>query len=392
MDPKYLNNIKRKKKYITLYTDAVPLKRSKTKNKAEIQRQFIHYMKTLRKEKLKTDIAVQIITSTTDRRSPSISEWVKNIVDLMHKTDYLSDKNETDLLPFEDDGQIKYLYARYYFVGNSPSTRIKVQPFTGFISDLHLLNSHKEDDDDRDVTDRHRLQELKENKDQYVDMLSEEAYESMVMMAIEDHQKYLSNALSLSRHLITTIYPKKGRYQTTMKAVFGDWAEMLLRAPIRLSLPGIPKDGSSNKEIAQRYKQDIQDRLEEYKDSIPILEKIIHPMVVTILYRPAKGRDTKDIDNILLEYILPVVNTVFSPPASLYGLTESKFDTESTKIPLAKDKNGLSIGYEILKIPYHKDVPNGELFFGFKFDFNEETLMDQTENFIDEYLPNGYYF
>ncbi len=400
MDVKYLNIIKRKKKYISLQIGTPPRKRDKTKNKSEIQKQVIESMRAHRKKKLKMDLAVQIITYSTDRDTPSIAEWVKNIVDLMHKKEYLENANDAEFLPFEDDSKIKYLYARYFFVGDSPSIHIKIHPFSGFISDLHLLNEYRNKNAWNDYRDGKnwknqdwlRLKELETNRQKYIELFSKEAYENMVMMAQEDQQKYLSEALAISRHLITTIYPKDDQYQKYFKNIYRDWSNMLLKAPLRLSLPGIPKDGSTKKEIAKQYKQMIQRKLEEYKKSISVLGKIINPMVVTIMYRPARGRDKKDIDNILLEYILPKVNTVFSPPASSYGLTEYSIDSVVRKVPLAKDMKGQPIGYEILKLPFDIDSPDGELFFGFNFDYNDDTLMNQTEKFLDEYLPHGHYF
>lgn len=385
MNPKYLNILKRKKKYIRLYTRVVPRKRNKTENKASIQEQFINSMKTLQKRQLTGALAVQIITYTTDRNTPNITEWTKNIIDILHKRDYLQDPADALFLPFIDDKQIKYLYSCYEYQGEYPLTIIMIQPFSSFISDLHLINTYQDKDVDREM-EWEKMHDLKVNKEEYLKIFSEEAYEIMLKLEKAEQQKYIGESLAISRFLITTLYPKRGVNQKYFKDLYIRYSKILLDSPLRIALPGIPKGGSKDKTIVKNYRQELKKLLEEYKDRIPIFNKIIHPMIATIIYRPARKSIRKDIDNILLEYILPVVNKVFVPPASPYRMTE----INSNSIPLSKDLNGLCIGYEILEIPRSDDVPNGDLYLGFKFDLIRDPLMDQTEKFIEKYLKGEF--
>ena len=106
MNPNHLNIIKRRKKYISLHLDCDIRSKAQTNNKTEIQRNIIEQMKLFKKTTLVKDIAVQIITYTTDKRSPGIDKWIKNIIDILHKTEYLENTADKIFLPFIDDKQI----------------------------------------------------------------------------------------------------------------------------------------------------------------------------------------------------------------------------------------------------------------------------------------------
>lgn len=101
MNPNHLNIIKRRKKYISLHLDCDIRSKAKTNNKAEIQQKIIEQMKLFGKKSLLKDISVQIITYTTHKRSPGIDKWIKNIIDILHKTDYLSNSDHCCPAKFE---------------------------------------------------------------------------------------------------------------------------------------------------------------------------------------------------------------------------------------------------------------------------------------------------
>jgi len=184
MIPNHLNIIKRRKKYIRLHLDCDIRSKAQTNNKAEIQQNIIEQMKLFKKTTLSQDIAVQIITYTTDKRSPEIDKWIKNIIDILHKTEYLENSADKIFLPFNDDKQIKYLFVQYIYVGKSSSTHIDILPFSGFISDLH--KAEEINDNKRNYSFEHEsnYSDLIANKSRYLSFLSEEAYNSMIYMLI----------------------------------------------------------------------------------------------------------------------------------------------------------------------------------------------------------------
>jgi hypothetical protein len=114
----------------------------------------------------------------------------------------------------------------------------------------------------------------------------------------------------------------------------------------------------------------------------------IHPMVVSVIYKPAKGIE-KDIDNLLLEYIMPVVNETIKPPASMFGAYLSELKGDPDYNPLLKNLDGVAVGYEILKLPSRFDESNqGQIYISFK-QFNlENSLIETVQDEIDDLL-NG---
>lgn len=388
MNPNHLNIVKRRKKYISLHLECDVRSKAQTSNKTEIQRNIIEQMKLFQKTTLVKDIAVQIITYTTDKRSPGIDKWVKNIIDILHKTDYLENVEDKIFLPFADDKQIKYLFVQYIYAGKSSSTHIDILPFSGFISDLHKANEVESNNKDYFYEHENNYSDLIVNKDKYMSFLSEEAYNSMLITSLETEQRQFGNLISINSHFIRTCFPKRGKFTKYLKSINHDWAEALLKTPIKLKLPGLPSNGSEDKEIAKKYKEQIRIELENYISKYSIMKNLQAPIILSIIYRPAKKKIEKDIDNILLEYIMPVANDILNPPASLYRITEYKdfSSNETLSAPLSKDKNGISIGYEILRVPQFTDNENGEIFLTFKLSSYEESILDNAQKIIDEYL------
>lgn len=388
MNPNHLNIIKRRKKYISLHLDCDIRSKAQTRNKTEIQRKIIEQMKLFQKTTLVKEIAVQIITYTTDKRSPGIDKWIKNIIDILHKTEYLENIEDRTFLPFVDDKQIKYLFVQYIYAGESSNTHIDILPFSGFISDLH--KSYEIEGNRRDCSYEYdsSYSDLIANKDKYMSYLSEEAYNSMLITNLETEQRQFGNLISINSHFIRTCFPKRGKFTKYLKTIHYDWAEALLKTPIKLKLPGLPRNGSEDKKIANKYKEQIRNELSNYISKYSIMKNLQAPIILSVIYRPAKKKIEKDIDNILLEYIMPIANDILNPPASLYRITEYRdfTSTEIVSAPLSKDKNGISIGYEILRVPQFNDNENGEIFLALRLSSFEDTIIDNAQKIIDEYL------
>jgi hypothetical protein len=388
MNPNHLNIIKRRKKYIRIHLECEIRSKGQTKNKTEIQKEVIEQMKLLRKSSLNSDIAVQIITYTTDKKSPGIDKWIKNIIDILHKTEYLENSEDKIFLPFNDDKQIKYLFVQYIYVGEKSRTRIVILPFSGFISDLHKAEEIETDNRDDFGEYESNYQEILKNKDKYISFLSEEAYNSMLKTSLETEQRKFGDLISINSHFIRTCFPKKSMSNKYFRSIYHNWADLLLKTPIKLKLPGLPKHGSENIEIARQYKEQLRTQLSSYIDKYSIMKNLQGPIIISVIYRPAKNKIEKDIDNILLEYIMPITNDILCPPASLYRIKEFRdpISDEIKSVPLAKDKNGISIGYEIIRVPQFDNNEEGEIYLTFKLSSYKDSIIDNAQRKIDMYL------
>ena len=210
----------------------------------------------------------------------------------------------------------------------------------------------------------------------------------MLKTSLETEQRQFGDLISINSHFIRTCFPKRSKFSKYLKSIYQDWAEALLKTPIKLKLPGLPKNGSEDKEIAKKYKEQIRIELTNYINKYSIMKNLQGPIILSVIYRPAKKKIEKDIDNILLEYIMPVANDILNPPASLYRITEFEdyITNKTISAPLAKDKNGISIGYEILRVPQFTKNENGEIYLTFRLSSYEDSIIDDAKKTIDEYL------
>ena len=187
----------RKAKYITfsLDCDIRSKKTCKQEERTKIQLEIINKMKLFQYKTIKTDIVVEIVSYTGDKKSPGVDKWAKNIIDIMHKTEYLSNPSDAQFLPFIDDKQIRYLYVTYHYVNEKSKTYIKIIPFTSFLKDLDLDNNISNNDLDN-------TEELYENNYSYNSQLSKEANEALRKMYLQNKQEAFGNLISISKDII----------------------------------------------------------------------------------------------------------------------------------------------------------------------------------------------
>lgn len=390
MDVRKLNIIKRRKQYLSIWLSVPPRQKKTTPNKGEIQQQFITEMKRRAMPTLINDIAAQIIVYTSDRRAPSATALAKNLIDIMHKEEYLLSAEEKQFLPFKDDKQIKYLFVKYVFIEGDSDTHIKIRPFSSFISDVYFL---KEDDnlDTLDgLSESEYYRNLKANRDKYIELLSEKGYDAMISMTLERIQRDFGSTISITPDFLKTCFPKRGRFSTHFASVFEDWTELLLSSPIRLKLPGIPS-GSEGQgatcDQKRKYKKKIRQCLKEYLEKFSILAELQYPIIVSVIYRPSKLQKEKDVDNIMLDYLVPAFNEVFAPPASIFRLKEYEHDGNKHVHILAREMDGQAIGFEIVQIPRMKKRHEpGEVYVGFRLDGIGDSLIDLCDRQIVAFL------
>lgn len=286
---KILNLKKRKKKYINLHLD-IESKKVMRRNKAEIQSEIIRQMKKYKFGKLNTKIAVEIVVYTSHKNPPSIARFTKNILDIMHKKEFLLNKKNDVFLPFEEDRDIKYLSAKYKFLPGESSVIIKIRPFSSFISDLHFIDNEIKDDDNNNedsfLSIKERHSRLLNDKDKMIKMFSKDAYDSMLDMSIVDMQKSITSSMSINTNIIRLIYPKNNKYTKQVNAIYKKWANRIIKFPIRIQLPEIPTDNDTSK----LYKAKIKEQLNKCLEERSIFKPLKSPTVVSVFYSPPQKR------------------------------------------------------------------------------------------------------
>jgi hypothetical protein len=348
-----------------------------------LQAQFIDLMKQGGFTRLHGKVAVDMIVYTSLKSVPQIQNVVKNILDIMHKEEYLTSNTEEGYLPFEEDKHVKYLRAKYVFIPGDSSIRIELRPFTSFLSDVRFVNSEvgfKERDNDLAENWR-KLGDYIDNKDKYLKLLSDDGYEAMKNLAIFDMQKGIADGISITPHMLGLIYPKTMK---SIKRTYADWVKMLIEMPIFMKLPGIPvrgeEDDKEHREIKRLYKKALKAMMLKYLKKNPIFGRLLSPVLVSTLYMPPKSkkRDYKDVDNIMREYVMPAMNEVFSPPTSYFDLEPNKC------------LDGSCIGYEIIELlRSFSDEKAGFLSVGFRMmDGTEISIMKYVDREIDGFIEH----
>jgi hypothetical protein len=397
---KLLNLKRKRKKYLTLLLDIEPKSKRATRNKSELQNIIIEKMRTRNWEWIKSKVAIEITSYTYQKNPPQIEKFVKNIIDIMHKREILKNKKDEIYLPFKDDKFIKYVRAKYVFIKGKSQTHIKIRPFNSFISDIHFVDTelglkyHAKKNTSDNWSEYRDLIDKKEN---YLKVLCKEAYDSMIKMKTLDLQKEICDGISITPEIIGLLYPKQSKYAKNFKEIYKNWASMLLDVPIIIHLPGIPLSEDEEENYKAKYRELLKKQMRQYLANHPIFKKFQAPVIITAFYMPPKRKkkDYKDIDNIMLEYIMPAMNEVFRPPISLFNLgMEDRHGKEikDHSISNPTSLNGSAIGYEIIELPFNfSNSDAGFVKVGFKIEIVKSSVMDYIDERIDKYMSENQY-
>ena len=385
-------NLKRKRnKYLSFVLEIDPKSKKATKNKSGIQKILIDQMQGIGKQRINGKVAIEITAYTSTKNPPQIEKFVKNLIDIMHKKELLADKNTESLLPFDDDKLIKFLSAKYVFIDGPSTILVKVWPFSSFISDINFIDSEigfEENDYENYAELVRQYNDYFDQKEHYLKIMSSEAYDCMLKLSLHDLQKSFTQTISLTPRVITFIYPKRTRFASLFEDTTRQWAEMLIKVPVRLQLPGIPIDDKTDEEYKTSYKASIKTQMEAYLDRYKVLQDLQSPIIVSVFYCPPTKLKShyKDIDNIMLEYVVPGINQVFLPPITLFNLDPGRFKTVAPK-----SLHGSAIGYEIIELP-HKfdDSGTGYIALGFKMDTGDTSTMEYVDRTISRYLSSDH--
>ena len=398
---KLLNLKRRRRKYLYFSLNIEPKSKKTTTNKSEIQSKFVEKMKTSKMEGLKSKVAIEITAYTNLKNPPQIEKFVKNIIDKMHKKQILRNQKDEIYLPFEDDRFIKYLRVEYVFIKGKSHIHIKIRPFSSFISDIHFVDTEIGLNYKTDINTNNNswaeYKDLIDNKEKYIKILSEEAYGSMLKIKTLDIQKEICDGMSITPEIIQLLYPKQSNYVNNFKDIYRDWASILLNVPIRIHLPGIPLNEDEGNDYKAKYREKIKKNMRQYLAKHSIFDKLQSPILISVFYMPPrkKKKDYKDIDNIMLEYIMPAINEVFYPPISLFniGMEDRKSnEIHELSISIPRSLNGSAIGYEVIELPYNFTNSNtGFLKVGFRIEIIESSVMRYIDDEIDKYMTENKY-
>jgi len=397
---KLLNLQRKRKKYRTFILDIEPKSKRATRNKSALQNIIIEKFRKRNWECIESKVAIEIISYTSQQNPPHIEKFAKNIIDIMHKREFLKNSKDEIYLPFKEDKLIKYLRLKYVFLPGKSKTHIKIRPFNSFISDLHFvgteigLNFHSAMYNNDNWPE---YRDLIDNKEKYLKILSKEGYESMVKMKTLDLQKDICDEIGITPEIIRLIYPRKDKYVNNLKEIYRKWASMLLDMPIRIHLPGIPlnEDGEAN--YKANYKEELKKQMRKYLENHTIFNELQAPILVSAFYMPPqkKKKDYKDIDNIMLEYIMPAMNEIFHPPILLFDLEmEDRCNKRIIDCSFSNPKSlkGSAIGYEIIELPFNfSNSETGFIKIGFKIEIEGSSVMDYIDEKIDKYMEENQY-
>ncbi len=381
MNLENLNILKRRKKYISLLLRCnIRSKRASRKSQYEIQKQVIKQMKTLKANKITNDIAVQIISYTSDKRVPGIANWTKNLIDILYK-EFSENIDERNYLPFNDDKQIKYLFTLYRYGCKESKIYIKIIPFSSFIADVQKI-CMKYNSISLKENEESNYQEMINNKQLYLQGgISEKAYESLLSTELMNEQILFGRRTAINLDFIYLCYSKQKNNLDCNKKLL----ESLLNFPIRIKLPGLPKGGSKNKEKANNYKTIIEIEIRNFLEKYPYLKKLQIPIIISVIYCPLYNYKEKDIDNIVLQYLIPVVNKLMNPKCCLFNQNKNMEELSDNKSNSRIIKNSSCVGYEIIRIPPKHNSADGQLYLTFKY-ANDESIIDSVEKKIDEII------
>ena len=376
MEPIVLYNIRKyHEEYISFTLDV----EAKAKGIADNEKNIIQNM-IVSKMKMKSNfkkfdrnipLAINIKTHTCSKETVKIEDWVKNLLDLLHKELYKGDV-DYNYLPFVDDDQIKYLNVEYFYYPDedfisSTSTSINIIPYNSFLKDIIFLNKNDENLKIEEYTEQNfSFQEMKE-----LQQLAEKKEPGYYLD--KDGNKSISKSSfnNTFYKFYRTGYQAEVLSNEILNYDFFKFfsSKKLLRTFLNIQkcikLPGVPLNITKNKEIKAAYKQEIFNIATSYKEKYSyIFDKLSQPLKLIVLYQPNyEQKHLKDIDNIVRTYIIQTMASIFQPPATLSRIKElEKEKGKPLKISLASSLNNQFIGYEFLLLPKDYSNKNGSVY------------------------------
>jgi hypothetical protein len=310
-------------------------------------RRAVHeQLKALNQLAFRGDVLLQFDFFTSSRNPPAIDKLPKNYLDLMRRQHPKEPDEARDQLLLLDDRKVRALIARYHLgrETSKPAVWIQAEPYRDFLADLDLIERIRhedfeddgdswrrsafddfrdgpfQDDDDTDNDGFQRLAELDRNRESYLRLLSNDAFECQREMTHMDaHRAHLRQSerlacLGLLYALRTDPRKKRELADRTLSRVALQTRDMTLRAPFILELHHAPRrSGESG-----AFNQVLREKLNDFKAERHYLFPLRSMLNLTIAMIPPAGREVdgiKDLDN-LATTIVRAVHEIWTPPIS----------------------------------------------------------------------------
>lgn len=362
------------------------------------------------------DVFLQLEFFNTSKTPPAIYSLPKNYLDLMEVPREDSGITRQHLL-YRNDRQVKALIVKYHIGGHGsgPEVSVRAEPFRDFLADAELVDRIVDNDFideegwrsragsfDRpdapfrsEASARDELRELAEfesQKDDYLKMLGEEAYEAQrFMMRHSAQQEFL---IAQDRHTCSSLLAMFQYHAQTRKLPSSDprskilaaSRDQMIRPPLMLELHHAPR----RKGDTEKFEADLETALLEVKDKYKALFPLSTMLNVTVLMVPPVGGG-KDLDN-LARLILPKLHQIWSPPSSFvhaacdsrHGELSAYWQAERDTLP--KQQQQSITEYRIFEIPRLPNDPDeGLVRLAVGAGFLPIEFREEIDDFIDKW-------
>lgn len=405
-------------------------KKMPMKERVIFQRDVASQLKQMKRAAFRGLIAAKFIISPTSKSPPHPQSIMKNLLDLLHKQYPGSGVSKSEL-PFYDDSQIKYLSVVYSLRHSSPKIEATFAPMDFFLKDLSfanqiLCNDFGDFSDDykkvlneigesRDY-DYSRYQEEEQfdeeleelralrNREGIYSEIDEDYYQSMSRFYAFRVQDYLLKGFRLSIRDIFYFYRAAGFAKPFSRHSFSDvdkrlqelaqhMCDFTKRLPVRINLPQIPsQDGET-----PTFEAEVKRIMGAFSKRYSILQELQIPIGLEVIYKPpyTSADFSKDLDNIMREYILPPFNEYFKPPVEYLAnldITKVKEEWMKGRINAIPKSVRFSISrYDIMEVPrLPNDTTDGYLCIGFSGHMFPEysSIWDRIDTIIDKWYDD----
>jgi hypothetical protein len=361
------------------FSSEPPGKNTNCIEKIEFQRKVLRKLKKSKKRAYRSRIAAEIDIYPTSQTPPHIHKASREMINLFEQPLKQSGITRKGLI-YQNDNQIAYLSVRYNFDTSEKAIRAEFAPIRNFFEDLRLsyyimtgdfdefidrcdleekINEIEGSREGRDFSrTMEKLHETERDKDAYIKMLGEKAYNAMLLMDKLDAQKALLNMSKLTVRDIHSVLNTSGIFEksSALREISEIAADWVTNTPIKMQFPDIPTENNQT----SIYKHKILTSLKKFKKQFSILYPLYTPVILEAIYKPPLASKSfyKDLDNIM-GWFVPIFHDIFKPPPSHLSLIDPeniKDDDLKIKIQrLPKSVKYSVSGFEIIEIPRHQE-------------------------------------
>jgi hypothetical protein len=376
--------------------------------KRDFRSKVFELLKQRKKRAFRSDIVCEIDFYTTQDNPPALQTLTKNYLDLLHKP--MPEVDKYDKILFNDDNQIKILIANYHlnlYNRNKPEIRIRVYRYNYFIKDIELVDRilHNEfaysDNSDIKFKELDYFDYLKKYDDyEYIDDLvdittfQDNYINAFGTLAFNIEKQYLlrriqeqflqNNSLTISdlMWLFSDVLNYKKRYSNAefQRLNTGINEKLIAFTTNIIELKGAPIQKGDTK----LFKDNLENKLKDFKAKYSILFPLLQPINVTVFYTlPIKN--LLDLDN-LARYIIPLLISIFEPPSKMILPTLNEVFKNKIANKQRIPKYGL-INYQLIRRDRKLSDPEEGIIKFYISDglFSYNSIWNQIDRFIEKW-------